>query len=242
MKYKILIFLFCYSCAGVNQTSIKSSFQTKGFAYIYNEDDRLQKITNKKFDNMKLSVSHNSIKAGSLLKITNPNNKKSIILKIKKTSRYPDLYKVLITEAVADHLSLDKNIPFVDIQEIIKNKSFIADKAKTFNEEKKVHNKAPITNVKIDNISKIEIKQKKTVKKFSILIGEFSTIESAIYLRNKLDKEILLSNHKLLKVNKKSEKSYQLLFGPFISVNSLKNGYIKLHKFGFEDLDFKTYE
>ena len=98
----------------MNQTSIKSSFQTKGFAYIYNEDDRLQKITNKKFDNMKLSVSHNSIKAGSLLKITNPNNKKSIILKIKKTSRYPDLYKVLITEAVADHLSLDKNIPFVD--------------------------------------------------------------------------------------------------------------------------------
>ena len=242
MKYKILIFLFCFSCTGANQNIIKSSFQTKGFAYIYNEDDRLKKITNKKFDNLKLSISHDKIKSGSLLRITNPNNKKFIILKTEKKTKYPDLYKVLITEAVADYLSLDKNIPLVDVQEIIKNKSFIADRAETFNEEKKVHNKAPITNVKIDNISKIEIKTKKTVKKFSILIGEFSTAKSAIYLKKKLDVEILLSNQKLLQINKKSEKSYQLLLGPFISVNSLKNDYIKLHKFGFEDLEIKTYE
>ena len=43
--------------------------------------------------------------------------------------------------------------------EIKKNKSFIAEKAKIYNEEKKISSKAPVASVKISNISK-----NKTVK------------------------------------------------------------------------------
>ena len=69
---------------------------------------------------------------------------------IKKRSKYPEFYEILITEAVASKLKLNPKIPFVEIQELKKNKSFVAKKAKTFNEEKTIHQKAPITNVKIE--------------------------------------------------------------------------------------------
>ena len=46
-----------------------------------------------------------------------------------------------MTQKVAQELGLNKNVPFVDIQEKIKNKSFIAKKAVTFSEEKKVSNR-----------------------------------------------------------------------------------------------------
>ena len=34
-----------------------------------------------------------------------------------------------------------------------------------------------------------------------------------------------------------SNKENQVIVGPYISVNSLKNDYIKLKRFGFEELD-----
>ena len=53
-------------------------------------------------------------------------------------------------------------MPFVDVTERKKNKSFVAKVATTHTEEKKVKNKAPITKVKIDNIS---IDKKQNTKK-----------------------------------------------------------------------------
>ena len=108
-------------------------------------------------NNDKLLIAHNRLKSWKLIKVTNPKNKKFIVLKIKKTN-YPDFYQILITEAVAYKLELDEFLPFVEIQEIKKNRSFVAEKAKTF-EEEKVVNKVPVTGVKIDNISKIKKKQ-----------------------------------------------------------------------------------
>ena len=52
---------------------------------------------------------------------------------------------------------MNKDLPFVDIQERIKNKSFVAEKAVTHSEEQRVSNRAPITKVKIDNISSIKL-------------------------------------------------------------------------------------
>ena len=46
---------------------------------------------------------------------------------------------------------------FVEVEKRIKNKSFVAKKAVTYSEEKSVLTKAPITKVKINNISETSI-------------------------------------------------------------------------------------
>ena len=38
-------------------------------------------------------------------------------------SKYPDFYKVLITDKLSKKLELDPNLPFVEIEERVKNKS-----------------------------------------------------------------------------------------------------------------------
>jgi len=50
------------------------------------------------------------------------------------------------------------------------------------------------------------------------------------------------SNYQLIYVNKKNEKSYELLMGPYNTINKLKNDYIVLDDSKFEDLDIKINE
>jgi len=240
MKYKLIILILLFSCTNLEKN--KTSFFSKGFAYIYNEIDYDKKITLKKFNNKILSIGHDKIKAGTLLKIINPLNKKEIILSVEKKTKYPDFYHILITEPVADFLKLNRKKPFVEIQEIKKNKSFVAGKAKTFKEEKKVAVNAPIANVKIDNISKYEVTKKTSIKKFSIIIGEFYSVESVQLLKKKLSYELKNYNQNNIKIIKKSTNNFQLLSGPYNTINSLKNDYIDLKKIGFEDLNIKIYE
>ena len=155
MKFRLLLIVLVTSCVSdFNKNNSKSTYSSSGFAYIYNEQDYLNKVTTKKFNNNELIIAHNRLRAGKLIKLTNPKNNKFIILKIKKKTNYPEFYQILITEAIAYKLKLDESMPFVEIQEVKKNRSFIAEKAKTFEEEKKVINKVPVTGVKIDNISK----------------------------------------------------------------------------------------
>jgi hypothetical protein len=42
---------------------------------------------------------------------------------------------------------------------------------------------------------------------------------------------------KKLKIKKINDKETQVISGPYTSVNLLKNDYIKLRSFGFEELD-----
>ena len=67
-------------------------------------------------------------------------------------------------------MNLNKDLPLVEILEIKKNKSFVAKKAKIFNEEKKISSNAPVTSVQISNISK-KRKIKKNIKKNIIFIN-----------------------------------------------------------------------
>ena len=71
-----------------------------------------------------------------MIKISNPKNKKNIVLKNVKRIKYPDFYKALITQPVAEKLNLDLDLPLIEIIEIKKNKSFVAEKAKIYSEEK----------------------------------------------------------------------------------------------------------
>ena len=243
MKFKFLLFLFLTSCVTeLNKNYEKNSYSSSGFAYIYSDQDFDDKIIKKRFDNTKLLVAHSKLKTGTLVKLTNPNNNKSINLKISKKIDYPELYQILITETVAKKINLKKEVPYIEIEEIKKNKSFIADRAKTFNEEKKVHNKAPIENVKIDNISKKKKNTNKQINNFSIIVAQFYSKESAMVLKNRLAQELTSLDSKKMSIKSKGKNEFELFMGPYSAVNLLKNDYIILKRHGFEELDIKLNE
>ncbi len=240
MKYKIIILLFILSACSPNLTTlnIKEPYVANGFAYIYNEIDFNEKIIKSKMNNDNLQISHQNLKTGTLIKISNPKNKKSLVLKNIKRIRYPEFYKVLITEAVAEKLELDENLPLLEILEVKKNKSFVAKEAKTFNEEKKISSKAPVENIQISNISKEKSKKDyKTSEQIYILLGSFYSADTANFLKQRITKDVPEFNINKLKIKKSNNKENLVISGPYSSVNSVKNDYILLKTFGFEELD-----
>ena len=240
MKYKIILFLFILSACSPQLTTLnkKEPYAANGFAYIYNEPDFNEKIIKGRMNNDVLQISHQNLKTGTLIKISNPKNKESLVLKNIKRIKYPEFYKILITKAVAEKLKLDKNLPILEILEVKKNKSFIAEEAKTFKEEKKISTKAPVDNIKISNISKEKSqKNNKTFEQIYILLGSFYSIDTANFLKQRITKDVPEFNINKLKIKKNNIKENLVISGPYNSINSLKNDYILLKTFGFEELD-----
>ena len=245
MKFKFIIFLFLiFSCSPQSKTlNTKKPYSSKGFAYVYNDFDYQNKIILGKLNNKKLQISHQNLKTGTLIKIINPKNNKSIILKNSKRIKYPDFYKILITKPIMNELQLSADLPILEILEIKKNKLFVAEKAKIYSEEKKISSKAPVTSVKISNISKD--KKKKTINKpnkIFILIASFYSVDTANFLKQRIVKEVTNFDINKLKIKKINNKETHVISGPYNSVNLLKNDYIKLKNFGFEELDIYTSE
>ncbi len=240
MKFKLFIILvLIYSCAPQFQTiKQKNPYVAKGFAYIYNDFDFNQKIIKNKMNNEIMQISHQFLKTGTLIKITNPKNQESLILKNIKRIKYPDFYKIMITKPVAQKLNLRSDLPLLEIIEIKKNKSFVAKKAKIFNEEKKISSKAPVASVQISNISKNKSKKiQKKIDKIFLEIGTFYSTDTALFLKERIIKDIPELDNKKIIIKKINDKKTQVISGPYNSVNLLKNDYIKLKKFGFEELD-----
>ena len=240
MKFRLIILiLFISSCSPHLSTfNQKINYAAKGFAYIYNDNDFNNKIIKGKMNNQIMQISHQNLRTGTLVKISNPKNSESIVLKNIKRIKYPDFYKILITKPVAEKLNLDTDLPILEIIEIKKNKSFIAEKAKIYNEEKKISSKAPVASVQISNISKNKVNiGKKKVDQIYILIGSFYSENTAKFLKKRIIEDVTDLNHKKLKIKKINYKETQVISGPYTSVNLLKNDYIKLKSFGFEELD-----
>ena len=240
MKFKSIFFLFLLiSCAQNNYHSKeKNTYNSTGFAYIYNSNDSDNSTLIKELDSNVLAISHNKLRINSLIKITNPQTNDFVILKNSKKIKYPDLYKIMITKPVADHLNLRHELPFVEIMEIKKNKSYIAKKTKIFQEERKIHSNAPIGTVKIDNISKTkQLKIKRKKDKIFMVIGEFYSKNSALMLKNRIIKELADFDVKKLKLSTENANKTKLLSGPYNSINLMKNDYSNLKNFGFEELD-----
>ena len=240
MKFRLIIFLiFILSCSPQLTTlNKKKPYSAKGFAYIYNDFDFNEKIIKAKMNNEIMQISHQNLKVGTLIKIINPKNKENIVLKNSKRIKYPEFYKILITKPVATKLKLNTNLPLLEIIEIKKNKSFVAEKAKIYNEEKKIPSKAPVANVQISNISKNKIlKGNKGSENIFLHIGTFYSIKTAKFLKERIIEEIKDLDQKKLKIKKINSKETQVISGPYNSVNSLKNDYIKFKNYGFEELD-----
>jgi len=231
MKYKIIIFFFLVSCTNYSSNfEKKSGYSASGFAYI--ETSIPNNLENKKF-----FISHNKLRVGTKVRVINPDNKKSLEIIIKHKIKYDNFYKVLISKSIVEELELSSKFPFVEINEIKSNKSFVAKKAITDNAEKKIANKAPIDRININNISQKKNIDKIEKKSYSILVADFYNLGSAEFLKEKLMTILKNSNYKLIYINKKKEKNYELLMGPYNTINKLKNDYIVLSDSNFEDLD-----
>ena len=240
MKFNLLIlFIFYISCAPHNtKLDNRKPYNSTGFAYIYNDFDYENVNIRKKFNNELLQISHRDLKTGALVKLINPKTKEVLVLKNKMKIQYPEFYKILITKSVATKLNINSELPLIEILEIKKNKSFIAEKAKIYQEEKKISSKAPVTSVKIANISKKKSEGKKTKKEnIYILIASFYTNEAANILKQRIITETPNYDIKKIRIKKKTSKEFEVLSGPYTSINLLKNDYIDLKIFGFEELD-----
>ena len=107
------------------------------------------------------------------MKITNPLNGKSLIAEVKSNRvKFSPFYNSIITQRIAEELELDLKEPYIDIVLISKSSTYIAKKTKTFEEEKKVAEKAPIDGIKISDLNssnKIKKNYKKIIKFLIIL-------------------------------------------------------------------------
>ncbi len=244
MKYKIAILILLLTSCSQNFNNLESnkSFSSKGFAYIYNDKDFTEKIIKRKLDNNAFEIAHNNLRPGSLIKIINVKTNDSIILKNSKRFDYPNFYKIIITKPVADEINLKTDLPLVEIIELKKNKSFVAKKTKIFKEEEQIHSNAPVESVTINNISKKKEVKKAVNDKFYIIIAEFYSKNSARLLKERITQELENFDSKKLYTKVKKTNKITLLSGPYKSINLMKNDYIQLKNFGFEELDISINE
>jgi len=236
MKYKIFFLLLLTSCINSSFTGKNSFTHTaKGFALV-------EKQSFGSLEKNNFSVSHDRLIVGTKIRITNPYNKIFVETIVEKKIKYDNFYKISISRNLARTLDLNLDFPYVEINEIKLNKSFIAKKAITENIEKKIANKAPITKININNLSKNKKAKKIKPKNYSILVANFYNLESAKLLKKRLVTILTNSNYQLIYINRRNSTSYELLMGPYNTINKLKNDYIVLSDSNYEDLDIKINE
>ena len=247
MKFKfLLICLFLLvGCKTTTEYSIKNKkiftdkFTNSGFTLIY--DDKLyeSKIIGKKLNERDLIIFQRNLKKDTSVKITNPYNEKSLLAKVGKKTKYPNFNNSVVSLRIAKELELDPDEPYIVISQINENNSFVAKKAKTFEEEKEVADKAPVDSISINNLNenenqkKIEINDKKKFN-YSIKIADFYYSDSANIMVERIKNEILIKN---VVVKKLSENNYRVIVGPFTNIKSLQNGYNSIQKLQFENIE-----
>ena len=212
----------------------KSRYKNSGFALIY--DDDLRNI--KKLEDRSLSIYHRSLKKRSTVKITNPENGKYLIAEVKSNKiNFSNFYNSVLSLRIAEELELDFNEPFIEIILIPKNSTFIAKKAKMFEEERTVAEKAPVDGIQINDLNTNNKKEKKIKQKnfsYSIKVADFYYKETAEMMIERIKDEAKI---KKLSINRLSKTKYRVLIGPFNDIKTLKNSFEKMSLFNFENLE-----
>jgi hypothetical protein len=149
---------------------------------------------------------------------------------ISNNVNFSDFYNSVITSRIAEELSLNLNEPYINLVLISQNSTFVAKKAKTFNEEKKVVEKAPVDGIQIDNLGEINQPKNETIKEeifsYSIKIADFYYKDSA---KNMSDRIINETNIKNPLIKTISNTKYRVLLGPFNDIKNLKTHLMKLN-------------
>ena len=236
----ILISLFILSCEQTisNKSKFKkdiliNKYQNSGFTLIYNDN-----LTNlKKIENRSLNIYHKNLKRNSLVKITNPENGKYLIANVKSNRiKFSNFYNSVISLRIAEELELDPSEPLIELVSISKSSTFVAKKAKMFEEEKVVAEKAPVDGIQISDLNKKKIKKKSiNIKNFSysIKVADFYYRDTAQIMIERIKKETLIKNLRIVRL---SETNYRVLIGPFNDIKSLQDSFEKMSSFNFENL------
>ena len=77
-----------------------------------------------------LLIFQRNLRKGTSVKLTNPENNKTIIAKVGVSAKYPNFNNSVVSIRISKELELNSDEPFIYIEEIIGNDSFIAKKKK----------------------------------------------------------------------------------------------------------------
>ena len=244
MNYKLIIIILILLSSCTNNIVIqnhenqiiKPKFVNSGFALIYDEKLFTNKIINKKMNDRDLIIFQKNLKKGASVKLINPINNKSLLAYVGKKTIYPSFNNSVVSKRIAFELELNNDEPYIIIEEIVDNSAFFAKKAKTYEEEKEVANKAPVEKILVNDLNKtlkkINIKK---VKKFnySIKIADFYFEDSAKTMKKKILNESTIKNVDIIE---KTKNKYRVIIGPYIDLKSLQKDYNKLEKLNFENI------
>ena len=212
-------------------------FLNKGFSLIYNDKFYYDKVISKKIDERSLVIFQKNLKKNTIVKITNILNNKSIIGTVGSNADYPLFNNAVLSLRIADEIGLNENEPYVEILEVLEDAIFVAKRAKTFEEEKKVADKAPVNNINISDLNTKQTNTKNELNKnfsYEIKIADFYFNDTASLLLDRIVKETLIKDAKIKKIN---EKKYRVYAGPFNNINSLQKSFNDISILEFENIE-----
>ena len=213
-------------------------YSNKGFTLVYSDELFHNKEISKKLDSRSLLIFHRILSKNSNVKITNLKNNRSIIVKVSSNKvQFPFFFNSVISNRISDYLEIDIDDPYIEIVLILDNSSFIAKKAKTFEEERNVAQKAPIDGILINdlNTSKINNNKKKDSKfLYSIKVADFYYENTASSMINRIKNETII---KEVYISKLSKTKFRVVLGPFSDIVSLKDSFNEIIKLGFENIE-----
>ena len=249
MNYRIILIIsFIFFLTGCEQNNLGknsinkeklSKYKNSGFALVYDNVLKKEKQISKKIDNKGLFIFHKNLKKNSFVKITNPSNQKMVIAEvISNQVQFSDFYNCVISLRIAEELSLDLYEPYVDLVLISQDSSFIAKKAKTFEEEKKIAEKAPIDGIQIDNLGSESLQKNYPTKEkffnYSIKIADFYYKDSAKSMSDRIINETNIKNP-IIKTLSKTK--YRVLLGPFNDIKKLEESFNEIKSLNFENIE-----
>ena len=213
-------------------------YNNQGFALIFNEKLFNEKSISKELDKKGLFIFHKKIRKNSFVKIKNPKNTKTVIAKvISNEAIFSNFYNSVINDRIVDELLLDENDPYIELSLVSNESTFVAKKAKTFDEEKKVAQTAPVDGITIDNLGTEDKKELpiKSQSKFlySIKIADFYYKDSAENMIQRIKDETNITNPVIKKL---SQTKYRVLLGPFNDIKKIQESFDEIEKLNFENL------
>ncbi|WP_075483712.1 hypothetical protein [Candidatus Pelagibacter communis] len=238
MNYKkiILTLFFLTGCTVNNSQYSENIFSNRGFTLLSDVSLIEKKILKKNLDVRSLEIVHNTLPKGSKVRIINLINNKSINAIVKTRNKNLFFYNSILSKRIYDELDISPKEPYVEISRIRENKTFVAKRAKTFDEEKKVANKAPVKSVSINEIGIPKTKKIDDRKSFnySIKITEFYFLKNANELKKRIEKESSLQNINIISIN---DTKHRVLLGPYTNINALQSAYNSINKLNFENIE-----
>jgi len=246
MNYKIffvIIFVIITGCSSYPVSNEdakiinKESFVSKGFALVYSDNLYKEKIVSKKLDHRGLIIFQKNLKEGTSVKVKNILNDKTIIAKVGAKSKYPLFNNSVISNRISSEIELDLNEPYIEIFEILENSSFVVKKTKTFNEEKRVAEKAPVENISINDLNDKSEKIKKIKKEkfnYIIKIADFYFKDTAKSMISRIKEETKVDSATIQNL---SNTKYRVFLGPYDNINSLQKAFNDIIILEFENIE-----